>query len=125
MSARLSAPSPSEFSLHRAAADFLDYALPPAAYHTAVDAGSHASPAAGGKAKARGVRPGFPDHLVIWNGLVIAIEFKTPKGKVSAVQHATHAKLRLNGVQVFVCRSVDDLRAVLLEAGVPLRVRLS
>ncbi len=124
MSARLS-PSPSEFSLHRAAADFLDYALPPAAYHTAVDAGSHASHAAGGKAKARGVRPGFPDHLVIWNGLVIAIEFKTAKGKVTATQHATHAKLRLNGVQVFVCRSVDDLRTVLLEAGVPLRARLS
>ena len=124
MSARLS-PSPSEFSLHRAAADFLDYALPPAAYHTAVDAGSHASHAAGGKAKARGVRPGFPDHLVIWNGLVIAIELKTAKGKVTATQHATHAKLRLNGVQVFVCRSVDDLRTVLLEAGVPLRARLS
>jgi hypothetical protein len=114
-----------EFQLHRACAEFLDWALPSNAYHTAVDAGAHSSRGAGAKAKARGVKAGFPDHLIFYAGRLIAIEFKTAAGKVSPAQHECHARLRLNGVLVYVCRSVESLRLALEEAGVPLRARLS
>jgi hypothetical protein len=78
----------------------------------------------GAKLKAQGVKRGVPDVLVFdeicstklqgWNGL--AIELKNGKaGRVSPEQAAWHDRLRKNGWRVDVCRSLDEVLAVLRE----------
>ena len=61
------------------------------------------------KKKARGLCPGFPDLIVIWGLGCYLIEVKTPKGRLSENQKAVHARLKENGVAVFVIRNHKEL----------------
>lgn len=74
--------------------------------------------------KAAGVKAGVPDLIVINDGCAIGIELKVGKNNLTEVQSAYHDRLRRARCPVSVCRSLDDVEAVLRAAGVPLRATL-
>lgn len=122
---RLTALEPSEHDIQRAAAAFLDVALLARSVHFAVDhgAGRMTATAALGL-QARGGKRGIPDHFIFDDGRVLLLEFKTRIGRLSQEQRAMHERLAAAGIAVHVCRSVDDVIAVLRAAGVPMRAGL-
>lgn len=69
-----------------------------------------------------GQRAGIPD-LLFWldGGRTLAIELKTPEGSVSKEQRQVHSELAALSHACRVCRSVDDVRATLLEAQLEFR----
>lgn len=69
-----------------------------------------------GKLKAMGTRPGVPDFLLPrargrWSGL--AIELKSPTGRLSDPQKFWLAGLEQEGYLTSVCRSLDDFDALI------------
>ena len=69
------------------------------------------------RGKSAGVLSGFPDLIVLPPAETgpFFLEVKAEKGTVSAVQKQVHTMLRGNGYRVAVVRSVDDVRAFLME----------
>lgn len=58
---------------------------------------------------------GLPDRMVLCpNGRVVFIEFKTPTGKTTPKQEYTHKLFRELGHEVYVCRSVEEGLACIL-----------
>ena len=56
---------------------------------------------------------GIPDRLLITHkGNMCFIEFKDPKGKLSRVQEIAIKKLVAIGVQVYICRSLDEFKEI-------------
>lgn len=52
---------------------------------------------------------GWPDLIVVLrNGVVLFVELKTPKGRLSALQERTIKQLKENNANVYVIRSVDS-----------------
>lgn len=51
---------------------------------------------------------GVPDRIFIRQGTIIFIEFKAPGKKPTQLQHHTIMKLRLSGMTVHVCDSVES-----------------
>lgn len=81
----------------------------------AVANGSARHPAVAAKLKAEGVRPGVPDWLLpIANieNIGLALEFKSPDGKVSDAQRDYINLMRAGRWLAVVCRSVDEAIAV-------------
>lgn len=69
-----------------------------------------------------GILAGAPDLRVdLEGGRTIHLELKAPGGVVSEAQQRVHAKLRAIGHTVLVADSLECLRGLLLEQGVPLR----
>lgn len=90
---------------------------------TASLTGVFLSPAARSRAKAMGVRPGFPDlSFVFPDGGTRYIELKSEVGSLSAEQREFRDFTRPHGVWA-VCRSVDEVAAALRGWGAPLRER--
>jgi hypothetical protein len=54
---------------------------------------------------------GWPDFLFLHAGRVLFVEFKTPEGRLSAMQQHVHAQLRNSG---FVVHTVRDVEAGIL-----------
>jgi len=65
----------------------------------------HLSPRAREKA-------GWPDLVFAVAGRPVAIELKSATGQLSEVQEYCLARLRQNGWQTAVCRSLDEVRRV-------------
>ena len=110
-----------ESALHAQVAAYLRVALRHPWWFTTFPAGGGGR-VRGAQLKARGLRAGMPDLLVFgpaWT--VIGLELKSDKGRLSKEQVETHDAMRACGFSVFVCRSVDDVEAVLDAAEVPLR----
>lgn len=59
------------------------------------------------KVQAIGVR-GFPDRLILLQGKVVFIEFKTPTGVLSEHQIRCHNRLKALGLDIHVCRSKEE-----------------
>ena len=77
----------------------------------------------GQRRRARGCIAGVPDMQLAWPmGQVTMLELKAPNGTVSPDQRAMHARLRAAGVEVGICRSLDEVLAFLRRQGVPMRV---
>ena len=73
------------------------------------------------QAKKEGMAPGFPDHMCLApGGLVAFIEWKNAKGRVSDNQSEWIARLDRMGFPVCVARSVDEGLAFLRGAGFPI-----
>jgi len=53
---------------------------------------------------------GIPDLICSINGYFVAIELKTPTGKVSKIQEYTMEQIRKSGGKAFVARSVENVR---------------
>jgi hypothetical protein len=58
-------------------------------------------------------RGGFPDRFYAREGRVVLIEWKKPKGRVSAQQLLRHRELRNAGVEVHVVYSLAQAELVL------------
>jgi len=88
---------------------------------TAVNPVPAKSRAAAGKSKAMGLRAGWPDLMFVWRGQVLPIEIKAPGGRAPQYQRGVHAQLAAAGAPVRLVRGVEDMQAVLRDAGVPLK----
>lgn len=76
----------------------------------------------GGAFMVRNSLAGFPDLMGIFynkerHGKAWAIELKTAKGRLSENQKSWIMRLESHGVQVRVCRSLDDVRNFFKEMG--------
>lgn len=60
-----------------------------------------------------GLGTGSPDLIGAVGGRLLAVEVKTPTGKLREEQIAWHAAARARGVEVFTCRTVDEARAAI------------
>lgn len=114
-----------ERELHSAVVLFLGYALP-------VTAVLHHSPNEGKRGlqaqrdlKTSGVRTGWPDLEIIYQGRAYFLELKAPHKYPSAEQRAVHASLRAAGCEAVTCRSVAEVEMALSGWGIPLRARIA
>lgn len=124
---------PAEQDLHRTVAEFLDWALYPDTVYTTFPAGwGKLSKKIAGILRACGLKPGFPDilvfdkHQMIANRTytkVVGLELKT-KSHASAAQQLMFPRLRALGVQIYICRSLEDVAAALHEQNIALRTRI-
>lgn len=112
--------SRAEAALHRAVAAYLTVALPPDVAWTTFPAGSGGK-ARGGQLKAAGLRPGWPDLQILWDGKFLGIELKTGKRRLSPAQDACVRLIFRAGGTWTVCRSIDDVERILIAWGMPLR----
>lgn len=69
----------------------------------------------GAKFRAQGVIAGVPDLVFVWQGKTHYIEVKTAKGVLSAQQKALHQKWAEQGIFVNVCRSSEEIIAIVGE----------
>lgn len=111
-----------EASLHKAVADLLDWVLLPPALWTTFPAGwGKLGKATAGRLHASGLKAGFPDILIFFNGRAVGIELKTERGVVSKDQHKMFLQLCEAGVRVYICRSTDDVIGVFETESLPHR----
>jgi hypothetical protein len=119
---KLTAPEPTEYQLHTAVADYLDWALTPASFFTTFPSGwGIMARATAGRLKRAGLKAGVPDVLVIYAGQAIFIELKSSKGSSTPIQRETQMRLLDAKALVFVCSSLEMVIDALMNAGVPLR----
>lgn len=115
----------SEHQLQVQVAQFLTAALPPNVWWSSID---HAGTSArhGALLKARGVKRGLPDILIL-SGFAgaIFIELKTRRGSKSPEQVDFLNAAARAGVAYAVCRSVADAAEFLTQCGLQLRGRIA
>ncbi len=119
-----------EQGLHIAVAQFLRVALRPPTFWTSIDhaSGMKAGKLAGALRKARGVKAGLPDILVMKDSIntcVIGIELKATKGSLSPAQTDMATRFAECNAHYRVARSVEDVDFILRSFGVPLHAKLS
>lgn len=56
---------------------------------------------------------GVPDRIFVHNNLIFFIEFKTPTGKLSALQIRQAEKLHNKGFPTYVVRSIEDGKTII------------
>lgn len=85
--------------------------------------GGKRSVAEAARFKRAGVLAGFPDLIMMAPGCrTLLIELKATKnGSLSPAQRELHEILRANGYIVSGCKSIDDVRSALVDAGIPTR----
>jgi|SRR5579885_2289441 len=114
-----------ESTIHRQVAEFLDAALPRGAWWSTFPAGGGGR-VRGAQLKARGLKTGVPDILVIWNGEVRWIEIKSPRGHLSPEQVHTKADLEDAGCRVALCRNVAEVETYLkFYCQIPLKAKVA
>lgn len=57
----------------------------------------------------KGAKKGFPDIIVIKNGVLIGLEVKTGEGKQSNNQKEVEKELKKHGAEYYVVRSLDEV----------------
>lgn len=116
-----------EQQLHMAVADYLRVVLIAPAFFSTFPSGGGGK-TRGGILKGMGLMPGMPDILIfhpyphVGHGaapLVVGIELKAARGSQSKEQRAVEGAFRANGMNYHVCRSLEDVAAVLRKRGVP------
>jgi hypothetical protein len=101
---------------------YLSICLPPQILWTASLAGhGKLSMAARNKAKAMGLKPGWPDLQFLFpDGVTRYIELKSDTGSLSPEQRDFRDRCSRHGIHA-VCRSVDEVAATLRAWGAALR----
>jgi len=79
---------------------FLDVALPPGAWYSAIPGGNRSV------TTTPGYRSGTPDLLIVYKGRAIFLELKAPKNYATALQRGIHADLMLAGAVVHTVRDI-------------------
>ena len=69
------------------------------------------------------VTPGFPDLVAIGHDMVVFIEVKSPKGRLSLAQLAFQAECKANGVRAEVWRDPRDAFDWCVEQGIVREVK--
>ena len=113
-----------EFKLSCVVADFLGRALPTRALYTHFPAGEKRSEATGARLKRMGMQRGWPDYLIILDGVTYGIELKAGKGKPSDVQLAVADAFVANGSPWVCARSTQEVEQFLIDNGVQLKARI-
>jgi hypothetical protein len=105
---------------------------PERTWWSAIDHGAgKLSKRAAGMMKARGVKRGIPDVIIMFaDGLtdhahLIGIELKFGKGRRSEVQEDVAATWAIFGNAVFVARSLEEVQEILEFCHVPMRRRMT
>ena len=120
-----------EHQLQVAVAQYLTHALRPPVLWTALDAGAgKMSKASAGLRKARGVKAGWPDLLImepagLYRTLVLGIELKAKKGTLSEAQFDRAEDFLGCNATYHVARSVDEVETILRLNGIPLHATVS
>lgn len=114
-----------EHALHMSVARFLDAALPEDVFFWHTPNQGQRSARDGAKLKALGLRPGFPDLAIAYQGRLYCIELKAPGGTLSKAQKATRTALERAGVIVSVCYSLEAVEGCLTGLGIPLKARIA
>ena len=112
-----------EHGLQQCCATYLARALPPTATWTSVDMATdqHMNVVAGARRKARGLRAGWPDVQVIYEGRLFGVELKIGEGRQSPAQQFMQAEIERAGGKYAICRSVEDVERALMVWRIPLR----
>ena len=106
-------PGQSEDALHCAVVDYLNHALPiGAVLHHSPNEGLH-KPQYRAKQLAKGMRPGWPDIQILYQGRLICIELKTQSGRLSEKQKTVHEEIVLAGGVVTVARGLEEVEEFL------------
>jgi hypothetical protein len=104
-------------------ANFLRLALRPPTVWTAFPAGGGGK-VRGARLKAMGLKAGWADlqilHPMGLNTLVVFIELKAKRGRLSEAQIATCEALWAANARYVECRSLEEVQRCLERAGVPL-----
>ena len=108
-----------------AVARYLDVALPADAVWWHTPNGGKRTRAEAGKFKAMGVRAGFPDIAILWNGKLLVIELKAPgrPTRISDAQHAMSDRLIAAGATWRCVTCLESVALILDMLGVPVRAR--
>lgn len=114
-----------EFRLACVVSDYLERTLPTRAIWTHFPAGENRNEKTGARLKRMGLKRGWPDYLILFDKLLIGIELKAGKGKVSDAQADVADSFTANGAAWSVVRSTEELEAFLMGLGVPLRARIA
>lgn len=109
-----------ERPVHLACLHYLQVALPGAVIHHSANelelgGDAKAKAIAQAKAKALGMRPGWPDIEVLWHGQFWTFEVKADDNGPTKEQRECGADIVAQGGRWAVVRSVDDVRACLDE----------
>lgn len=103
----------SEEAIHRAVVELLQRACLPGVDWTHMPSGEARGPGVGGKLKGMGVKPGWPDLILVKGGVLHGLELKTEDGRVSPAQRAAHEALAAAGAHVTVAHGLDAAVAAL------------
>lgn len=112
-----------EQQLQMQVARYLGLALRPPTLWTAFPAGGGGR-VRGALLKAMGLKPGWPDVIVMHGfrtrtTVLLGIELKTTAGRLSPEQKEVAQGFRAAGAHYRVCRSLDDVEWALMDAGLP------
>lgn len=114
-------PAHPEWDFQTTVAEFLDLALPAEAFWSSVDMGPARSKAVGGLRKARGLRSGIPDLIIVYQRITVWVECKTSTGTLSQAQKNVRLALLANGHHWALARTLDDVTQACAAVGIPLR----
>lgn len=107
-----------EEDLQKAVKKFLELQLPfGAIFHHSPNEGKH-KPQYRMKQLAMGMKPGWPDLEIFYNEIVLFIELKSEKGTLNPNQKELHPQIKANGFNVVTCRTIDQVKAALYDAGI-------
>lgn len=109
-----------EQALQTLVAQWLDWALEPPAWYTAIPAGGGGE-LRGKILKGMGYKAGTSDLLFLYDTHAWMIELKYGKGTLTESQEKTIPRIERAGCPVAVCYSLDAVIAQLREWGLPLR----
>lgn len=123
-------PTISEHALQKTVVAHLYNVLHEPVYFTAIDHAAKLSPRQAAARKARGVKRGLGDFLIIWQDSYghthnLWLELKRPGGgSLSPEQKDFAVQMGRCGSYVIVCRSIEDVERALALVNVP-RLRIA
>jgi hypothetical protein len=120
-----------EHSLQIAVAHMLDVVLDPKrTWWTAIDHGvGKLGFKEAGIRKARGVKPGIPDIIIMAHGIwppLIGVELKAGRGEATEAQELVAQRWHdVAGFPVCIARTLDEVQVILAAYKVPMRTRMN
>jgi len=72
--------------------------------------------------KAKGLIAGRADFTFYWNRTAYFIEMKTPSGTQQPIQKEWEAKVKNAGYRYFICRSLAEFQAIIVDISQPKQV---
>ena len=98
-----------EQTLHIQVANYLRVALLPPTFWTSIEHAARLGPVAAAMRKARGVKAGLPDILILHAGKLYGLELKSTKGRASPAQNVMRELFNAAGAHYEICYSLADV----------------
>lgn len=123
-----------EQNLQISVARYLEATLAPEVVFSAIGHGGGGR-TRGAILKGMGVKAGLPDIMIWWQqrivrgawsgdeSVCVGLELKSAHGRLSPAQSLMKNRLLRVSVEVFACRSVEDVQRVVSDLGIPSRDR--